>query len=125
MSTVELLNISKKILGKLPRTELSIHDQPLDRIMNLLSAPNHVFKPSINVPDTGTSLNIAGFLIYIKVPFDQQPVKVNLDRQITDTEYTVVYPGMVKVVSRFTNTLYLKAPTGFTSTAVIEALKLN
>ncbi|NHV97342.1 MAG: hypothetical protein HA494_06095 [Thaumarchaeota archaeon] len=44
-----------------------------------------------------------GFLILIKVPPDGRPVKANFDRPITAEEYTVVYPGVVKVVGRMTD----------------------
>jgi hypothetical protein len=125
MSGVELLNVGKKILGRLPKTTFSQYDYPFDRLMNLLAAPNHLFKPEIEVPDTGIEVETSGFLILIKVPPDGRPVKANFDRPITADEYTVVYPGVVKVVGRMTNTLYLKAPQGYSSKATVEVLRLG
>jgi hypothetical protein len=125
VSGVELLNVGKKILGKLPKTEFSAFDYPLDRLMNLIAAPNHLFKPEIDVTDVGVEVPTSGFLILIKVPPDGRPVKANFDRPITADEYTVVYPGVVKVVGRMTDVLYLKAPQGYSSKATVEVLRLG
>lgn len=88
-------------------------------------ARDHVFIPEVEVDDVGVSLNVDGFVYYIKVHPDTAPVKFNLDRPVTDTEFSVVFPGMVKVISRVATTLYLKAPTGQTSRVTVEVLKLG
>lgn len=122
MSVVELLSAAKKILGKLPRTEFSEHDYPLDRLMDLLSAPEHLFKPEMTVDEAGTSLAIDGFLISLKA--EDAPCKINLDRPVTDEEYSVVFPNTIKKVARLTERIYLKAPAGQTSKVTLEVLKL-
>lgn len=38
MSAVEILNVEKKILGKLPKSEFSEHDKPLDKLSTELEA---------------------------------------------------------------------------------------
>lgn len=88
-------------------------------------ARDHVFIPEVEVDDVGVSLNVDGFVYYIKVHPDTAPVKFNLDRPVTDTEFSVVFPGMVKVISRVATTLYLKAPIGQTSRVTVEVLKLG
>ncbi|MEM1759644.1 MAG: hypothetical protein QXU26_02915 [Thermofilaceae archaeon] len=88
-------------------------------------ARDHAFIPEVEVDDVGVSLNVDGFVYYIKVHPDTAPVKFNLDRPVTDTEFSVVFPGMVKVISRVATTLYLKAPTGQTSRVTVEVLKLG
>jgi hypothetical protein len=124
LSVGELLRQLQKISGKLPKTQLSSFDYPLDRLMNLISAPEHIFIPELEVPDYGVEVDVDGFLILVKVPYDKPPVKMNLDRPVTN-EYTVVYPGMGKIIGRFTRKLYLQAPTGYSSKAVVEALRVG
>lgn len=122
---VEILNTLKKILGKLPRSEFSSYDKPLDRMMDMMSAREHEFLPEISVDDTGTSVDIEGYLYSIGVSSDSTgAVKVNLDREI-GTEYSVVFPGTVKTFSRISSRLYLKALPGQTATVTIEAMKLG
>ena len=93
----------------------------LMKIRDYISAPEHYFNPEITVDEDGTSLEIDGFLISIKA--EDAPVLVNFDRPVTATEYTKVFPNVVKVISRRVTTLYLKAPAGQTSKVRIEALR--
>jgi len=123
LSLVEQINYIRKILGRLPQSEFSQYDKPLDRLMDLLSAPDHAFKPEVTVDENGKVLEISGFLYSIKA--DNSAVKVNFDRPVTDEEYTVVYPGMIKKVSRITSKLYLKALPGQTSTVTVEVLRFG
>ncbi|MEM2196405.1 MAG: hypothetical protein QW290_04940 [Sulfolobales archaeon] len=100
-----------------PRVEVGV-------VETVPAARDHLFIPEVDVDDTGVSLDVNGFLHCIKVPADYQPVKFNLDRPVTDSEYSVVYPGVAKVISRIARTLYLKAPSGQRTKAVVEVLKL-
>lgn len=124
-SLIDQLSLMKRILGKLPKTEFSSFDYPLDRLMSLLAAPNHTFYPNVVVVDRGVSLPVNGFLVSIKVDPTGSPVKVNFDRPVSDSEYTTVFPGIVKVVGRLTQNLYLKAPAGQKSSVSVEILKLG
>lgn len=121
--SVEVLNALKRILGRLPKTEFSAYDRPLDRAMNLLAAPEHEFKPDIIVTDEGIELPIAGFLYSIRADPEHAPVKVNFDRPV-DKEYTVVFPGTIKQIGRLASKVYLKAPVGQKSLVRLEVLKL-
>ena len=117
MSAVEILNYLKRILG--------IIDKRLEEagILSSLSYTEHVFIPSIVVPDTVISIPIpfTGLRIRILVPPDSPaPVYVNVDRPVTDTEYKVVFPGTGIDIPRKASTIYLKAPAGFTSTVEID-----
>lgn len=88
-----------------------------------LSYPDHTFIPEQTITDTGVTLQIKGLLYSIRVHPNSAPVKVNFDRPVTDTEYTVVFPGVIKKIGRITSTLYMKAPQGQTSKVDIEVLK--
>jgi len=125
VSVVEELNVLKRILGKLPKSEFSSYDKPLDMLMQFIAPPEHAFYPEVKVTDEGETLNVNGFLISLRADPNYAPVKFNLDRPVTDTEYSVVWPGVIKIVNRLTNTLYLKAPEGQTSLVRIEVLKLG
>lgn len=123
MSTVELLNVAKKILGKLPLSEFSSHDRPLDRIMNLLAAPDHFFNPEVEVTDAApVELPVNSFVVSIR-PKDGD-IKANFDRQITAGEYTIVPRDTVKIVGRMTGKLYLQALAGQTAKVRVEGLRL-
>ena len=125
MSSVELLNIGKKILGKLPKTVFSEYDYPLDRLMDLIAPRDHVFYPLVEVGAEGKVLNVDAFVHRISVDPTSAPVKFNIDRPVTDQEYSVVFPGVVKVISRLAGKVYLKAPLGQTSKVTVECLKVG
>ena len=95
------------------------------KISDLIAPPDHSFYPEIEVTDAGKTLNVNGFIISIRVDPNYAPVKFNLDRPVTDTEYSVVFPGIIKIVNRLTKTLYLKAPSGQISRVRVEVLKLE
>jgi hypothetical protein len=117
MSSVEVLNFLKKQLG--------IITKRLEEtgVVATVTAKDHVFIPDIEVSDEGVGLPIEGFLYSIKAHPDYAPVKFNIDRPVTSTEYSVVYPGVIKVISRLAGEVYLKAPIGQVSHVTIEALK--
>ncbi|MEM1672371.1 MAG: hypothetical protein QXT86_10015, partial [Archaeoglobaceae archaeon] len=94
MSSVEILNYLKKSLG------IIIKRLEESGVVSMPTARDHLFVPEIDVDDRGTSISVGGFVHYIKVHPGYSPVKFNLDRPVTDTEYSVVHPGVVKVVSR-------------------------
>ncbi|MEM4531658.1 MAG: hypothetical protein QXY39_07310 [Thermofilaceae archaeon] len=119
MSSVELLHYLKKNLG------IIIKRLEESGVIAIPTARDHLFIPEVEVDDTGVSLDVNGFLHYIKVPADYQPVKFNLDRPVTDGEYSVVYPGVAKMVSRIARTLYLKAPAGQRTKAIVEVLRFG
>jgi len=124
MSAVEELHVLKRILGRLPKTEFSSHDRPLDRLMDFIAPPDHVFYPEVKVTDEGVALDVNGFVISIRADPNYAPVKFNLDRPV-DNEYSVVWPGVIKIINRLTNKVYLKAPQGQVSVVRIEALRLG
>lgn len=119
MSSVEILNYLKKNLG------IIIKRLEESGVIVMPTSTDHLFIPEIDVDDTGVSLNVRGFIHYIKVHPGYQPVKFNLDRPITDTEYSVVHPGVTKIISRISDKIYLKAPTGQRSKVTIEVLRLG
>lgn len=119
MSGVEILNYLKKNLG------IIIKRLEDSGVIAIPTAKDHLFVPEIEVTDIGASIDVNGFLHYIKVHPESSPVKFNLDRPVTNTEYSVVHPGVVKVVSRISNKVYLKAPAGQKSKVTLEVLRLG
>jgi len=118
MSTVEILNFLKKNLG------IIIKRLEESSVLATVTARDHVFRPMIEVSDEGAILPIDGFLYSIKVDPAYAPVKFNLDRPITNTEYSIIFPGVIKIISRLASTVYLKAPEGQVSRVTIEALRM-
>lgn len=117
MSNIELASYLKKQLGLiLKRLEET-------GVVAVPAATDHAFIPEIVVPDSGMVLPIHGFLYSISVDKDSQPCKFNLDRPVTQTEYSIIYPGTVKKIWRLASNLYLKAPSGQTSKITVEVLK--
>lgn len=119
----EVLRLLSKILGRLPKSEFSSYDKPLDVIIDYLAPPDHTFIPYITVTDAGASIAVNGFLWSIKVDSSSAPVKYNLDRPVTDTEYDVVYPGVELTIARKASTIYLKAPAGQVSKVMLRVLR--
>jgi len=119
MSDVEIVNILKKNLG------IIIKRLEESGILTVESASDHTFLPPIEVTDAGTEIDIEGILYYIKVDPSSAPVKFNIDRPITSSEYSIVWPGVNKAISRKASKLYLKAPLGSTSIVTIEALRFG
>jgi len=123
ISVNEVLRLLSKILGKLPRSEFSEYDYPLDRIMNLLSAPDHTFIPEVEVTDTASvEVPVDSFVISVRPKGGD--VKANFDRPITLSEYTIIPKDTVKLVGRMTKKLYLQALAGQTAKVRVEGLKL-
>jgi hypothetical protein len=117
VSAVEILNYLKRILG--------IIDKRLEEagILSSSSYTEHLFIPSMVVPDTGISIPIpfTGLRIRVLVsPDSPAPVYINVDRPVTDAEYKVVFPGTGFDIPRKASIIYLKAPTGFTALVDIE-----
>lgn len=93
--------------------------------MGIPAAGDHSFILNVEVDEEGTALDVDGFLISVRASPDYSPVKLNFDRPVTDTEYTIVFPGIIKKVGRFTKTLYMKAPQGQQAVVTVEVLKLG
>lgn len=116
MSSSEIVHQLKKLVGKFERIEgIKVYNTAMD----------HQFVPSIEVYDKQIEIPIQGFLYSIKVDHESAPCKFNLDRPITNREYSVVFPGTIKTISRFASKLYLQAPSNQVSKVTIEALKLE
>jgi hypothetical protein len=116
---VEILNYLKRNLG------IIIKRLEESGVLSIVTARDHVFMPEVVVSDEGLELPIEGFLYSIKVDPSHAPVKLNIDRPITSTEYSVVYPGVIKVISRFASKIYLQAPMGQISRVTVEALRMG
>lgn len=112
--SVEVLNYLKKSLG------IIIKRLEETGVFTIPSAHDHTFIPEITVDDIGTKLDVNGFVYSIKA-YDA-PVKVNFDRPVSN-EFTVVFPGTVKLIYRYANSVYLKAPMGQTSRVTLEVLR--
>jgi hypothetical protein len=117
VSTVEILNYLKKNLG------IIIKRLEESGVLTLPAANDHEFIPEVEVTDAGVEVPVEGFLYSVRADPSYAPVKLNLDRPVTDTEYTVVFPGVIKVISRIAHRVYLKAPEGQVARARIEALR--
>ena len=116
MSSVEVLNFLKKSLGVIMKR------MEEKGVLSTPSFLDHSFIPELTVPDSGVTYSLSAMLYKLKV-IDNAPVYFNIDRPITDTEYSIVFPGSYKIIPRIGSTLYLKAPTGFTTKVMIEALR--
>lgn len=119
MSGVEILNFLKRNIG------IIIKRLEESGVLVVPAARDHLFIPELEVDDKGVSLDVNGFIHYVKVHPGYSPVKMNLDRPVVDNEYTVVHPGVVKVISRTAGRIYLKAPMGQLSKVTVEVLRIG
>lgn len=113
----ELVHWIKKIQGKYERQK---------GIQTFPTANDHSFTGgTLDFDDSGGTVTVDSFINSIKVPSDSDAeAKVNLDRPVTDDEYTPIFPGTIKEISRNTSTIYVKAPAGRTCKVRIETLEL-
>lgn len=86
---------------------------------------DHVFFPSIEVTDTQKVINFDKPVYAIKITANDCDVYVNFDREITSSEYTIIYAKATKIISRKTSSIYFKTPSGLVGTVSIEALILT
>jgi len=119
MSGVEILSFLKRNIG------IIIKRLEESGVLVVPAARDHLFVPELEVDERGVSIEVNGFIHYVKVHEGYSPVKFNLDRPVTDREYSVVHPGVVKVLSRTARTLHLKAPMGQVSKVTVEVLRVG
>jgi len=124
MPTGEVVVTLKKILGRLPQSEFSSYDRPLDLILDKLSRMEEVLslRQSFNehvirvldVDSTPQKIDLGMPCFVVKLEASYAPIYVNYDREVTDAEFDVVYPDSCKVVSRIARYLWVKTPQGYT-----------
>ena len=114
MSSVEILNFLRKILGK------------YEKVMGIRAYPSfsdHLVK-RVTVNENGTTIDVARSMIIRIINSGGAPVMFNLDRPISTNEYFYLPPYCVKLILRYTNSIYAKVPQGYGSTqVVVEGLK--
>jgi len=116
VSSVELLNFLKKSIGVI------IKKIEEEGVLAVLSARDHRFIPELHVVDKQVRVDLPAYIYKIKV-LDDIPVYYNVDRPITPTEHSVVFPGEYTIIPRIGERLYLKAPDGFTTRVRVEVLR--
>ncbi len=112
----ELYVLLKKSLG------IIIKKLEEEGVLTVFSTKDHLFIPELTVTDTPISLDLNAKLCKIKV-LGNIPVYYNIDRPITNEEYSIVEPGVYAIIPRISKKLYLKAPIGTTSRVRVEVLK--
>ena len=117
MSGVEVLSFLKKALG------IVIKDLEEKGVLAAPSFSDHEFRPEVEVTDAGLELPVEGFVYSIKAHEGYAPVKFNLDRPVTPTEYSVVHPGVIKLIQRRASKVHLRAPMGQVGRVTVEALR--
>jgi len=133
VSSVEEVQVLKKILGRLPKTEFSSYDRPLDRIIALLaqiaesgitSSPSfgdHVAL-EVDLDWNQKAIALPRRALVLKLTAIDAPVYVNLDREVTDTEYIPIPPYSYIVIPRATSVVYAKTLIGYTGKLQILGL---
>jgi len=114
VSSVEILNYIRKILGKYEKV-MGIRVYP--------SFSDHLVK-RVTVDENGTKIDVVDAMILRIINDGGAPVMFNLDRPVTMDEYFYLPPYGVKLIGRFTSSIYAKVPQGYGSTKlVVEGLK--
>jgi hypothetical protein len=116
VSSVEVLSFLKKSLG------IVIKRLEEEGVIALPVFSDHQFVPNVEFDDRGVELGLPG-LVYKVKNIGDVPFYLNIGRPITDTEYTVVFPGSYYVIPRSSGRVFLKAPRGYTAKARIEVLR--
>lgn len=82
---------------------------------------DHIFT-TIEVDDTIREYSFSKPMYLLKLVAEGCDIYINLDRPISDNEYTIVWNNTSKVINRYTNKIYVKAPTGLKGKLTIEGL---
>ena len=104
----------KKVAGKFERVE---------GIKTFITARDHEFRPDVEVTDAGTEIPVEGFIYSLKAK--DSDIKYNIDREVTATDYDVVWRDTIVIISRFGSKIYAKAPLGQTGKLWIKTLKIG
>ena len=114
MNDVEIVQLLRKILNK--------YEKDIG-IRVFLSFSDHLVK-RVTVDEGGTTIDVANAMVLRIVNDGGAPVMFNLDRPISTNEYFYLPPYGVKLILRYTNSIYAKVPQGYGSTrVVVEGLK--
>jgi hypothetical protein len=116
VSSVEVLSFLKKSLG------IIIKRMEEEGVVVLPVFSDHRFIPEVDVDDRGAELDLPG-LVYKVKNIGDVPFYLNIGRPVTDTEYTVVFPGSYYVIPRASGKVFLKAPAGFKAKVRVEVLR--
>jgi len=109
ISDPEIVIILKNISDKLASLPTIYHD--------------HVFMPDINIPSTTVKqIDVNAYLIKLTAKYAD--IKVNFNRNITPTEYIIIYQDTSRIITLPTTKIYAQslAPGG---KLTIEGLKLQ
>jgi hypothetical protein len=113
---LEILNYLKRSLGVI------IKKMEEEGVIALPVFVDHRFLPEVVISDKGVELRLPGLVYKIK-NIGETPFYLNIGRQITDTEYTIVFPGSYYIIPRSSGKIFLKAPRGYTAKARVEVLR--
>ncbi len=109
------------------KSELYEAVQYLRKIAEVLKAGvtvrDHTFKPEVEVTDAGVVVPVEGFIYSLKA--EGSDIKYNIDREVTATEYDVVWKNTIVIISRLGSKIYAKTPAGHVGKLWIKALKLG
>ncbi|RLC80661.1 MAG: hypothetical protein DRJ03_21255 [Chloroflexi bacterium] len=100
--------------------------QILDRLNQMSTsgypvANDHTFK-EIDVPTTPTVIQLDSNTFLIKITAKNSDIKINIDREITPTEYVVIPQDSCKVIMRYASKIYAQSlNTG--GKIILEALR--
>jgi hypothetical protein len=113
---LEILNYLKRSLGVI------IKKMEEEGVIALPVFVDHRFIPEVVISDKGVELRLPGLVYKIKNIGDT-PFYLNIGRPITDTEYTIIFPGSYHIIPRSSGRVFLKAPRGYTAKARVEVLR--
>jgi len=117
MSVNEVLRLLSKILGRLPKSEFSSIDRPLDAIMDILRTYNptvfsdHVVWSGYVPSDSVAQIDVGGAAV-LRIRARYSPVMVNFDRPL-ESEYIIVDPDTYQIIPRLTSKIYAKTLQGY------------
>jgi len=111
------IEVLYKILGRLPKSEFSSVDRPLDAIMDLIKTispsvfTDHVIWSGSIPSDSVMEIDVGGAMI-LQLRAKNSPIKVNFDRGVAN-EYIVIDPDTYRVIPRLTTKIYAQTLQGY------------
>ncbi len=99
-----------------------IFTELMSRLLDVMSAPDHLAMPNLSVTSAGRMIDVTGSL-FLVLEAGGSPgeslIQINWDRPITSTEYYIIHPGTYLVLARRTSFVFARTPVGLTGRLTI------
>ena len=118
MGDAEQVAMLKKIAGKLPQSQLSSMDEPLDKLIDLASAYDHGSYDAVLATADEVALQVDCYEALIRTR--EGDILVNFDRHVNQAGVKTLESDTLMTICRVTSVIYIQPLAGATPHVTIE-----